>query len=238
MHIKAKITIIIIITLIIGILIGAMLNRAIIQHRIKSTISLMQPGFLSDFYRDLLRPDEDQARKIQQILERHAEEIMQIRRDYQDDMTTANESLWAKLQPILTPEQEKRITRRFFRRRDMAGWPQGLLNPLQRNKIIAGEISWLKAKLSLSQDQVDQIRKVFMNPKVFSALFDPRTRERRSKKPLVQFELLELDQAIRNILTDDQKTIYDEIKAEWKQRLRIRFNRQRQNIAGMGFPGI
>lgn len=218
MHVKVKINLIIIITLIIGILIGAMINRAVTQHRIKNAISLMQPGFLPNIYRDLLQPDEEQARKIQQILERHADKIFQIRRDYQDDMTTANESLWAELQPILTPEQETRITRRFFRRRGMAGRTQGLSNHLLWNKIIEDELAWLKTKLSLSPNQVDQIRRVIRDPRIYSG----------QKQPRRQFRGMELDQAIRNFLTEEQKPIYEQIKEEWRQRLQMKTSRMRQ----------
>jgi len=72
MNIKTKTYFIIIVTLIIGIAIGAMLNRALLQHHIKKTFSSRNPDRLPVFYERILDPNVEQTQKIRSILKKHA----------------------------------------------------------------------------------------------------------------------------------------------------------------------
>jgi len=109
MNVKTKTYFIIIVTLIIGIAIGAMLNRALLQHHIKKTFSFRNPERLPVFYERILAPNIEQTQKIRSILKKHALTVSKIRDNYQEQMLAANESFKTELDPLLTPAQKNRL---------------------------------------------------------------------------------------------------------------------------------
>lgn len=119
MNIKVKTALIIGITLIIGILIGALLNRALLQHRIRRAFSMQTPGFLMTLYERTIEPDAEQSKLIREILEKHVKRMSEIRKNFHSSLQSEFESLRKELDPLLTPEQKKRLMNRVplpFRR--------------------------------------------------------------------------------------------------------------------------
>lgn len=119
MNIKVKTTLIIIITLLIGILIGALLNRVLLQHRIKRAFLMQTPGFFITLYEDIIEPDSEQSKLIREILDKHVKRMSEIRKNFRKDLQSELESLRKELDPTLTPEQKKRLQNRLplpFRR--------------------------------------------------------------------------------------------------------------------------
>jgi len=109
MSIKVKTTLIIVVTLIIGIVLGAMLNRALLHNRLRRTFSLINPaGFPAAFER-IVRPDRDQRKKVREILQKHSARVREIRGEFRDHMIEANETLNKELDAVLSPEQKKRL---------------------------------------------------------------------------------------------------------------------------------
>ena len=115
MNIKVKTAIIIIITLIMGIIIGAMLNRALLQRRINRAFSWRLPDYMVTSIERIIQPDQDQRERLRDILKKHAERMMEIRENSRKDMQESFESLQKKLDSILTPEQKRRLQRRLPR---------------------------------------------------------------------------------------------------------------------------
>lgn len=113
MNVKVKTTFIIIITLVIGIVIGAMLNRALLQQRIKRTISMANPNRLVAIYEEIILPDSVQTKMIREILSKHAKQVSEIRMKARKDMQSTFESTKKELDKLLTPEQKKRLEKRL-----------------------------------------------------------------------------------------------------------------------------
>ena len=119
MNIKAKTTIILLLTFTIGIFIGAMLNRAWLHNRIKKAFSWRNPNYIAANFERIIEPETRQAEAIRKILKQHAKRVSKIRKDYRKEMQSAFESLKKEMDAILTPEQKRRLNQRIpppFRR--------------------------------------------------------------------------------------------------------------------------
>lgn len=113
MNIKVKTALIIIITLVMGIIIGAMLNRALLQRRINRAFSWRLPDFMIASIERIVEPDQEQRKRLREVLKKHAERMREIRETSRKDMQEAYESLRKDIEPILTPEQKRRLQRRL-----------------------------------------------------------------------------------------------------------------------------
>ena len=114
MNTKVKIALIIIVTLVIGIVLGAMLNRAFLRHRIHRAFADRNPMGMVSFMEENIRPTPDQREQIREILEKHRKKSSDLREKFMMEMQAEFESLEAELDPILTPEQQRRLKRRSF----------------------------------------------------------------------------------------------------------------------------
>lgn len=213
MSVKAKISFIIIITLVTGIVIGAMLNRALLQRRIAKTFSRRNPLLLAEMYENILQPDTEQSKQIREVLDKHAGIFLEIRESYQEDMLAASESLQSELEPLLSPEQKKRLENPPFFPKSFRNRRPGFMKPPPYKELIEQEISELKDKLSLSEEQVVQIRQILIQsgrpvpyqmPRMAQNLerWSQRIRRREAAK----------DKAIEDILNEEQKRLYQQIK--------------------------
>ena len=124
MNTKVKIALIIIVTLVIGIVLGAMLNRAFLRHRIQRAFADRNPVGMVSFIERNIRPTEEQREQIRVILEKHRKNSADMREKFMKEMQAEFESLEAELDPILTPEQKNRLKRRLRGPwRDLRGFP-------------------------------------------------------------------------------------------------------------------
>ncbi len=114
MNIKVKIALIIVMTLVIGIVLGALFNRAFLRYRIKRAFHDRNPVGMVAFMEEAIQPTPEQKVLIREILEKHRKKTQEIRDEFMLEMREAFESLEAELDPILTPEQKKRLQERFF----------------------------------------------------------------------------------------------------------------------------
>ncbi|MFC2164664.1 hypothetical protein ACFLT2_06690 [Acidobacteriota bacterium] len=109
MNVKVKTALIIIITLIIGIFLGAMLNRALLRHRIQKTFSMHKPDRLVFFIEEVIQPEAEQRDQIRAIVEKHAGHMEEMRRKFFTEMQSERESFLKEIEPLLTPEQKERL---------------------------------------------------------------------------------------------------------------------------------
>jgi len=113
MNTKVKIALIIIVTLVMGIVLGAMLNRAFLRHRIQRAFADRNPTGMVSFIERNIRPTPEQREQITKILEKHRKKSAEMREKFMMEMQAEFESLEAELDPILTPEQKNRLKRRM-----------------------------------------------------------------------------------------------------------------------------
>lgn len=115
MNIKIKTTLIIVLTLLIGILTGAMLNRTLTHRRIRNILLQRRPDVFATRWERHLRPNTGQERAIREILDKHARKIADLRLKFLEEMQSQYESLKKEIDPLLTPKQKRRLMRGFPR---------------------------------------------------------------------------------------------------------------------------
>ncbi len=220
MKMKAAIALIIIVTLILGIVIGALANRAIVRHRLNQTFRRVNPGYLPGFIQEVVEPDSEQARRIKSVLDEHTQRMQNLRAEYQDSMREHFQSLWNDLEPLLTPEQKRRLRRRPFGPREFFPNLRPPAPPDVHEQILRTEINWLKERLSLTTVQVRRIHEIL------------RIADRRAGSPppnrMVPPSLKQqvvVENRIKNILTAEQRVIFEKIKKAWRQ---MRYNLRRE----------
>jgi hypothetical protein len=116
MNTKAKATLIIIVTLVIGVIIGSMLTRAYVIYKVKKIIPFRrEPDNFISHIEEIIQPTAEQQEQIREILEKHAKRTLEIHKKHLKEIQSSIESLNAELDPILTTEQKKRLKERFQR---------------------------------------------------------------------------------------------------------------------------
>ena len=121
MNIRIKTAFIIIATLIIGIIFGALLSRAYMHHRIRRVFTMVNPNRSMTFFEQAISPTPGQLEQIRKIIKKHTKNVAELQKNLRDGMDSSFESMRKELDSVLTPEQKKRLERLMRGRRP---WPR------------------------------------------------------------------------------------------------------------------
>ena len=121
MNIRVKTALIIISTLIIGIILGALLSRVYMHHRIRRAFTMVNPNRFITVFEQTLRPTPEQRAQIRKIIQNHAKTVFELQKDLREGMESSFASLRKELDSVLTPEQKRRLER-MIRNRSL--WPR------------------------------------------------------------------------------------------------------------------
>jgi len=229
MNIKLKIIFVIVITLALGIVMGAMLNRALTQNRIRSILSRRNPVRFVASFEKFIEPSADQRKLVRDILNKHAKRISEIRAKSREELQSSLESMMAELDPILAPEQKKRLEKRRL--------PGRFLFRNRRLEIIDvdEEIFVLKERLSLSENQASQIKHILEDSRNQVKMIREKRVNFRKRLQIMKEMEEKKEKAIEKILTKDQKKLYEQIKK--RRHKKIEEMRKRREIMNeQGFP--
>jgi len=117
MNVKVKTTLIIIVTLIIGIVLGAMLNRTFMHLRIRRAFDAVNPSRFAMILEQSIDPTPKQKKQIREILEKHANTVSELRKKLDEGLASSFMTLQKELDSVLTPEQKERLEKMVRRRR-------------------------------------------------------------------------------------------------------------------------
>jgi len=215
MKIKTKVFFLVITVLVIGVFIGVMLNRIIIQHRIKEAFSRINPNRIPTFYERVLDPNKDHSDQIRDILSKHAKRIRNTREDYIKQIQEANQDLYNELTPYLDPVQRRRFNQELFRKRRPLQWSRRIADNFPLMKALKNDAEFLKRKLSLTKVQTYQVHEILKKYKV--PLWIPRPKDNRAKnKGRLEWlhRIKERDKAIKEVLNQKQKKLYDQLRKQ------------------------
>ena len=116
---KAKPIIIIIITLVIGFIMGMLTSAQIRYHRLKPVrVFFSEERFRNGFY-EVIQPDEKQKEKIDQLLSKFAGINSEIQNDFRKKLDSTMKEFWGQLEPSLTKDQISRLKEMDQKRMDM-----------------------------------------------------------------------------------------------------------------------
>ncbi len=99
----------VVVILLVGIITGAWLNRALVQNRIRGLLEMRGAGLLQPMPEKDLSLTPEREKKIREILDRHAERLAEIHERFQGEIRASFEALTKEIDPLLTPEQRDRF---------------------------------------------------------------------------------------------------------------------------------
>ena len=112
MNTKVKIAAIMVLTLVLGIFIGAMANRALMHNRIRRTFTMNDPARFPMRIIEIIQPDGAQEVQLKEILDRHSNKLFESRENFMKESRAVWETLMKEIETILTPEQKERLKNR------------------------------------------------------------------------------------------------------------------------------
>lgn len=116
---KAKPIIIIVITLVIGFVLGMLTSAQIRYHKLKPVrVFFSEERFRNGFY-EVIQPDEKQKETIDELLSKYAAVNSGIQSDFRKKMDSTLKEFWQELEPSLTKDQLARIKEMDRRRQEM-----------------------------------------------------------------------------------------------------------------------
>jgi uncharacterized membrane-anchored protein YhcB (DUF1043 family) len=115
MNIKVKTALILIGTLVIGIVLGAMLNRAFMQMRIKGFLAMRTHKGFVERLEEIIQPSASQKKEVTAILDKYALQFDTLHEEFKGRMASHLDSFKTDLTPVLTPEQMKIMEEKFFK---------------------------------------------------------------------------------------------------------------------------
>jgi hypothetical protein len=118
MSIRLKTALILVATLVLGIIIGALGSIAFRRHQIRSTIADLRqrPSFL-EYTMKIIQPTETQEDTVRAILEEHHQKLQNVSIHQRQEMIALVDSMETRLQSVLTDQQMERLRQRRQRRR-------------------------------------------------------------------------------------------------------------------------
>ena len=116
---KTKSVLLLLATLVIGLILGALMNGYFVRQRLDHIGGLMNPAGFGEHMEEVIQPTSDEQREaIRKILDSAAPKAIAAMRESRAVMRALNDSVKAELANILTDEQMKRLDDRTrFRRR-------------------------------------------------------------------------------------------------------------------------
>jgi hypothetical protein len=115
MKTDTKTGLIIVATLLIGILIGALGSGFMVHRFARRMADMRHRDMFVERMIELIQPAPEQEAEVRDILTRHAEEFTKLADGFQEDTAALFDSLRSELDPVLTDEQKERMEERHER---------------------------------------------------------------------------------------------------------------------------
>jgi hypothetical protein len=156
MKVSSKTSFILLGTLIIGIIIGALGSGLMQQKRIEK-IKRMDPGqrFKKALF-DIIKADKAQQQAIEKILKEQTAKIAQLDDDYQSEIFTVFDSTRMKIKSILTEKQLQQFEKGIYK---------------GHKSFIARRLKHMRELLELSDEQYEKIEKILRQSKTQKSPF-------------------------------------------------------------------
>jgi len=122
MSMKVKTALVLLVTLVIGIVLGVLLDRAYMHFRFKKEFSSSRTrvGFVERMEK-IITPTPEQQPKVKPILEKYGESLMKFHDESRGRIQEIFKAFHDELRPLLTPEQMNNLETRFLHPRHLLG---------------------------------------------------------------------------------------------------------------------
>ena len=116
---KAKPVIIVVVTLIIGFVLGMLVSAQIRYHRLKPVrVFFSEQRFREGFF-NVIQPDEKQKATIEKILSKYAAINSEVQNEFRKKLDLTMKEFWKEMEPVLTKDQMSRLKEMENRRNEM-----------------------------------------------------------------------------------------------------------------------
>lgn len=109
MNAKSKSFLLLLITLLVGILLGFLLKTKIIDDRFEQMRGMKKPDGMLNMMINIIEPSEEQLKELKPILEKHQSRFDTVMIESQDKMKVLIDLLNEDLSKVITKEQMKRL---------------------------------------------------------------------------------------------------------------------------------
>jgi hypothetical protein len=218
MNVKTKIAGLMAVTLIAGVGIGAVVQRVLIQQRIRGIVRMGAAGRIFPSPDNWLKPEnETQKKAIREVFAKHGQTLAEIHERFRKEIDASFDALDKELDPILTPEQKKRM--KEMRPKAPPFWGRGPM----RGSFMGGprrpefEVEELKKELALTDDQVVRIQGIIdgVREKMRSGFKEGRP---GGNPEAFRERMKEMDGEIEKVLSDQQRDAFRTYRKERMKR--------------------
>jgi|GEM_PF-1182172 len=197
MSTKVKSSLIVLATLLIGIVLGALSTGALQKKKQAQNSRLPHHERFEKIMERIIRPTEEQAQQIEAILDKRYDQIAGLQQSFQDQVFALYDSMRTDLSQVLTEEQQERLEKK------LAEGPRS---------VFESRLAHLAEDLNLSPKQRREMHKIFTQffRRDQGERFGegrPAAGRRRGPK-----NFRKLQEAIAGILTQEQMEKFREIR--------------------------
>jgi len=162
MNIRLKFAVYIAITFLVGIAVGGLLNRALLQKKINDMLIMRASGRIVPRLEEIVKPgNPEQWKSIREILDKYESKMAGIHLRFREEIEAAFKSLKTDLDPLLTAEQRSLLEDMlpkpppFFGRE-----PRGFGFFPGRGPSVEEERSFRVERLGLAAEQADKVKAI------------------------------------------------------------------------------
>ena len=113
---RTKSILLLISTLLLGMVLGAVVNAWLATERFERIRDLRRPGGMVRHLERVLEPQSDEQRaQIRTVLNATSEDVQALRETHRREMRAVMDSMTARLEPVLTDEQMSTLQNRLRR---------------------------------------------------------------------------------------------------------------------------
>jgi hypothetical protein len=195
---RSKTTFIILGTLIIGMVIGALASGMWRQKRIEKFDRMQPRRQFIETIENIIKPDDVQRKAIEKVLEKHFEHVAKIRERHEQEMMASFDSLKQELDSLLTEEQVKRLEENLKK---------------SHHRFRDRRLDRLTDVLQLTPDQQKRIEEILRrNAPDFRRFRQPPPPDSIPGRAGFMEQRKKIDTEIEAVLTPEQRKKYEEFK--------------------------
>lgn len=195
---RSKTTFIILGTLIIGMLIGALASGMWRQKHIEKFGRMRPQQQFIETIQNIIKPGEAQRKAIEKVLEKHFAHVAKIRERHEQDMMASFDSLKLELDSLLTGEQLQRLEENFEK---------------SSHRFRIRRLDHLTDVLQLTPDQRKQVEEIFRrNAPEFRRFRKAFPADSVSARAGFMERRKKIETEIEAVLTPEQREKYREFK--------------------------
>jgi len=198
MNVKTKTSLVIVFTLILGMVIGALASRALLQKKVERVFSMKQPKVFTKLYMEFIEPKATQKDQVQEILKTYGIRLNEIRSKSRKDQESTMLAMMSDLESFLSPEQLEWLELKSSRWGRPTWWDS-------TKKVFV----YLETELTLTEDQVIHLKKILAETQKKSRGRFQKIPKGKTLSFLIQMEDIEKD--LKKILSETQKEKFDDL---------------------------